>query len=92
MKIEKCDAKEFGFQRYAQKYSSIFLKIKEIKIGECIKVTLDEPNLNFYAILMQYFRKTRYPDYRCSIRRRDREGIKYLIMKIDRMVKSPNDD
>ena len=84
MKIEKCKDEEFRQRRFAARYSPIFDKIKEIKIGEIIKVTLDENNLNFYATLMQYFRKDRFPEYKCSVRRKDREGKIFLIMKIKR--------
>ena len=84
MKIEKCKDEEFGQRRFVAKYSPIFDKIKEIKIGEIIKVTLDENNLNFYGTLMQYFRKDRFPEYKCSVRRKDREGKIFLIMKIKR--------
>ena len=84
MKIERCKDEDFGQRRFAAKYSLVFDKIKEIKIGEVIKVTLDENNPNFYATLMQHFRKGKFREYKCSVRRKDREGKIFLIMKIKR--------
>lgn len=87
MKIETGDIKIFDLgKKYSNKYSKIFDKLREIKIGECIKVTLDEPNLSFYSVIIQYFRKDRFSDIRMSVRRGDREGLIYNILKMKREV------
>lgn len=85
MKIEKMELSQIGFRKGgAHKYSNIFDKLKSLKVGEAIKVTLDESDLNFYALLYQYFRRTRFPEYRMAVRKLDNTGKLYGIAKVKR--------
>lgn len=84
MKIEKAEIEIFGQGARSAKYSKIFTAVRALEINTAIKVTLDAPDLNFYSTLLQYFRKTRFPDYKMSVRRKDPTGKEYLIMKVTR--------